>query len=112
VTDRVLKQQQFARCLARLILEIDRRGYAVTMAEGYVGDSIDKPGEDTPHRRGGTHFKRMGQDLNLWFGDQLLTDTEAHRPFGLWWEAQHPSARWGGHWGDGNHYSFEYEGVK
>jgi len=41
-----------------------------------------------------------------------LGDTEAHRELGEWWEKQHPQARWGGRFKDGNHYSFEHEGVK
>ena len=44
--------------------------------------------------------------------DDYLTDTKSHRELGEWWEKQHPLARWGGRWGDGNHYSIEHEGVR
>ena len=90
------------------------QGYRVTLAEGYVGDSIDKPGEDTPHLRRGTHFLRLGQDLNLWKDGVLLTDTESHRPFGEWWEKQDPDARWGGRFSsaDGNHYALTHGGYQ
>lgn len=107
----VAKQQRFAALLARLILFMLVRGCQVTLAEGYVGDSIDKPGEDTPHLRHGCHFMRLAQDLNLYRDGQLLTSTEAHRPFGEWWEKQDPEARWGGRWGDGGHYSLTHNGV-
>jgi hypothetical protein len=36
-----------------------------------------------------------------------LRQTSDHQRLGEWWEKQHPLARWGGRWGDGNHYSFE-----
>ena len=41
-----------------------------------------------------------------------LTDTEDHRKLGEFWEMLHPLCRWGGHWGDGNHYSIEHQGMK
>lgn len=58
------------------------------------------------------HGKRLAIDLHLFLEGRYLRTTEAHRELGEWWEQQHPLARWGGRFGDGNHYSFEHGGVK
>ncbi len=104
------KQALFARLLARLIYRIYAAGHEVTLGEGYIGDSIDKPGEDTPHRRTGLHFMRLAQDLNLFYRGEYRDRTEHWAPFGEWWEAQDPLCRWGGRFGDGNHFSLTHDG--
>ncbi len=58
------------------------------------------------------HRLRLAQDLNLFKDGQYVTDPEVYRPFGEWWKKQHPLARWGGDFGDYDHFSFEYGGVK
>lgn len=117
------KRRLFTRLLPGLIEEMRRRGYEVSLSEGYVGDSIDRPDEDSPHRRDGGHFKGIALDLNLHqcrcvpAHDQecprpaYLVTTEAHQPFGLYWKTLHPLCRWGGDFGDGNHYALEDQGV-
>lgn len=44
--------------------------------------------------------------------DDYSEDETFHRPIGEWWEMQHPLCRWGGRYGDPNHYSMEWNGVK
>jgi hypothetical protein len=119
------KRRLHTRLLAQLILEMRRRGYEVSLSEGYVGDSIDKPHEDSPHRRDGGHFKGIAVDVNLHKcrhvpahdfecpSPEYLTATAAHEPFGVFWEGLHPLARWGGRFRhpDGTHYSLEDGGV-
>jgi len=58
------------------------------------------------------HLQGLAIDLHLYRGGRYLTQTEDHTQLGEWWERQHPLARWGGRWGDGNHYSFEWQGRK
>lgn len=58
------------------------------------------------------HKVRLAIDLNLFRNGEFLEQSEDHRPLGEWWEQQHPLARWGGRFDDGNHYSFEHNGVK
>lgn len=58
------------------------------------------------------HKNKLADDLNLFKDGVFIDSTEGHRELGEWWEKQHPLARWGGRFGDGNHYSFEYQGVK
>jgi hypothetical protein len=108
------KQRRFAKLLPRLIDNIHERGYECT-----VGDAFRDPrlhGEmgvklGYGHPRSG-HKLRLAIDLNLFKNGVYLPNTEDHRIIGEWWEKQDPDARWGGRFNDGNHYSFEHEGVK
>lgn len=58
------------------------------------------------------HGQRLALDLNAFKAGELLTRTEEWRELGEYWEDLHESCRWGGHFGDGNHLSMEFNGVK
>lgn len=59
------------------------------------------------------HRLRLALDLNLFKDGKFLSDAADYLPFGAWWKAQNPEiAHWGGDWGDADHFSFEYQGVK
>ncbi len=58
------------------------------------------------------HIDRLAIDLNLDKDGVWQKTTEAHRELGEWWERQHPLCRWGGRFGDGNHYSVTYQGRR
>lgn len=61
------------------------------------------------------HSVGLAVDLNLFKDGVYLTTSESHAPLGAFWKTLHPLARWGGDFKprpDGNHYSFEYNGVK
>ena len=47
------------------------------------------------------------QLANLFKDGVFLTSSEAHRPFGDYWETLNPDNRWGGMWNDGNHYEMK-----
>lgn len=105
------RQVMFAKCLAKLILFADSKGWEVTLAEGYIGDSINKPSEDTPHLRSGTHFLRLGQDINLFInGKWITTMCEEYRILGEFWKSLSPLCFWGGDLKklDLNHFSVRY----
>lgn len=107
-------QAEFARHIPRLIDKAIALGFDVTLGDAYRDPRVHgavgtKLGYG--HARSG-HKQRLAIDLNLFRDGEFLTSTEAHRELGEWWEQQHPLARWGGRFNDGNHYSFEYEGVK
>lgn len=133
------KQSRFARMEAQLVLYMFSQGYEVTRGEGYRTDEqaeINRMGQANRlslaslikvrfptlaqciENNGRTvsqssvHPLRLASDLNLFKNGDFLSDSEAHRPFGEWWERQSTDARWGGRWGDGNHYSLEHNGVK
>lgn len=99
-------QQEFAHHVARLIQYAESLGYGVTF-----GDAFRDPRVTYGHPKS-VHRQRLAVDLNLFKNGIYLTATNDHLPLGTWWKAQHPSARWGGDFEDGNHYSFEYEGMK
>ncbi len=107
-------QTEFARLVPRLIDQAFAMGYEVTLGDAYRDPRVFGPlGQSRGYGHpSSAHKRRMALDLNLFRNGAFLGTTEAHRPLGEWWEKQHPSARWGGRFGDGNHYSFEYEGVK
>lgn len=107
------KQRLFARLVALLLTEIQDKGYGVTLGWAY------RPPECAAHLadagqgiRSSLHCDRIAIDLNLFHGDEYLTDTEAHRPFGHYWESLHPLAVWGGRFADGNHYAVTHDGRR
>lgn len=99
-------QAEFAVCVARLILRAYQLGYQVTFGDAYRDPRVTYGHPNSVHR------KRLAVDLNLFKDGKYLSATEDHKVLGEWWKSQHPLARWGGDFEDGNHYSFEYEGMK
>lgn len=107
------KQVAFARLVPRLIDKAFEWGYEVTLGDAYRDPKVHG---DIGVRKSYSHPKsahkvRLAIDLNLFKGGEYLEGTDAHRALGEWWEKQHELARWGGRFGDGNHYSFEHDGV-
>lgn len=107
------KQSYFVKCLCLLFQFVTLRGWELTLAEGYIGDSIDKPSEDTPHMRHGTHFNRLGIDVNLFVEGKWISEmSDQWKELGEFWVQLDPElCRWGGHWGDPNHFSITHRGV-
>ena len=102
------KQREFTRQVGRLLGQAYAMGFEVTLGDAHrsveEATRLKKPNSN--------HTRSLAIDLNLFKKGVYLTGTEDHRPLGIWWEAQNPLARWGGRFKDGNHYSFEHEGVK
>lgn len=109
------------KCLGKLITYAYSKGYEFTLAEGYVGDSINKPSEDTPHLRHGAHFNRLGIDLNLFIAGVWITNGShpAWADLAAYWEGLDPLCRSGYNFKDNsgkprrdsNHFSLFHEGV-
>lgn len=108
------KQSEFARLVPRLIDRAYELGYEVTLGDAYRDARVHGAfGTKQGYGRARScHKLRLAIDLNLFKDGEFLGTTEAHRPLGEWWEQQHPDARWGGHFDDGNHYSFEHQGAQ
>lgn len=90
--------------VARLIY-----GVFPSLAEALVNNGKAGGIKNSVHQLG------LAVDINLFKGGVYLTSSEDHRALGEWWKSQHPLASWGGDFRpkpDGNHYSFEYDGVK
>lgn len=62
------------------------------------------------HRLSSNHYNKLAIDLNLFKNGKYLDKTEDHRELGEYWESI--GGAWGGRFGDGNHYSLEYNGMK
>ena len=108
------KQSEFARLVPRLIDKAYELGYEVTLGDAYRDPRVHGQfGTKAAYGRARScHKLRLAIDLNLFKDGKFLGTTEAHRPLGEWWEGQHPDARWGGQFNDGNHYSFEHGGAQ
>jgi len=111
------KQSLFARLLAGLLIEAERQGYQVTLGEAWrPPETVAIYAADGRGSASSVHPLRLAVDLNLfaWNEDAgrwvYLTSTESHRTLGEWWEQRHELCRWGGRFGDGNHYSLFYNG--
>lgn len=107
-------QMAFVRLIPRLIDKAFEMGYGVTLGDAYRDPRVHgalgvKVGYGHPKS---AHKNRLAIDLNLFKNGKFLSSTEDHRKLGEWWEQQHPLARWGGRFDDGNHYSIEYQGVR
>lgn len=114
-TQLTLGQQQrlFAKLVAQLIQKIYAEGYEVTL------DWCYRPPEVAAYYnakgigvRSSLHTQHLAIDLNLFKDGNYLKETHDHLPFGDWWEELHPLCRWGGHFGDGNHYSMTFGGIQ
>jgi len=107
------KQSTFVSLVAQLILEANRRGYELTFAEAYRPPEqaalMAKQGKGI---KKSLHIDRLAIDLNLFKNGKFLSSSDDHEELGNYWESLHPLTRWGGRFGDGNHYSLEHEGRK
>jgi len=110
------KQSGFALLVARLILQAEKWGYEVTFGEAWRSPEeaarLAKLGKGI---KNSLHTSRLAIDLNLFRDGKYLSSTESHRRLGEWWEKQSSGdleCCWGGHFGDGNHYSIGHEGKR
>ena len=113
------KQARFTVMVGKLIAYADKKGYRLTWGDayrdprlhGYVGT---KKGYG---RRDSCHKIRLAVDFNLFKKDEhgrwrYLRSTKAHKELGEYWESLSEDAAWGGHFGDGNHYSISHQGRR
>jgi hypothetical protein len=107
------KQRLFAGLVGKLLVHIYEQGYEVSLDWAY------RPPEVAAYYasigvgiRSSLHTLKLAIDLNLFKNGVWLRNTEDHRPFGTWWKQQHTRCRWGGDFGDGNHYSLEWNGER
>lgn len=107
------KQRLFSLLVSRLLSRAYELGYELSLGEAYrppeTAALYAKKGKGIS---GSLHSQRLAIDLNLFQDGTYLRKSEDHRPLGEWWEKQHELCRWGGRFGDGNHYSFEHGGKK
>jgi hypothetical protein len=111
------KQVEFSKLVPLLINKAFELGYTVTLGEVYRSPEeakrLAKLGKGIENS---LHTVRLAIDLNLFRNGTYLTDNEAHRTLGTYWESLSNgkpfTTYWGGHFGDGNHYSITHENRK
>lgn len=106
------KQRLFSLLMSQLIIWIYEQGYEVTEGDANRDPRVfGKMGVKKGYgRKNSNHKQRLARDLNLFLNRRWLTETEDHKFIGEKWESMHELCRWGGHFDDGNHYSFEHNG--
>ncbi|HEN3636319.1 TPA: M15 family metallopeptidase [Yersinia enterocolitica] len=108
------KQAVFTVMIAQLINWADEHGYRLTFGEAYR--TPEQAALNAKNGKGITnslHTQRLAVDFNLFVNGQYQTNTEAYKPLGEYWESI--GGTWGGRFKsnpDGNHFSFEHNGVK
>ena len=103
------KQSEFVTQIALLIIWVTKREEDWKLTFGDAA-RIDRRG----HMPNSNHYIRLAIDLNLFVDGEWITDSShpVWEQIGEAWEGMHPMARWGGRFGDGNHFSFEHKGVR
>jgi len=100
------KQSRFALMVAQLILFAYSEGYEITLGHAERCEVCPVGLANSNHK------VRLAIDLHLFRDGSYLRSTEDHRVLGEFWEDLARDARWGGRFGDGNHYSLEHHGVR
>ena len=108
------KQRLFTHHIGLLIQYAYGCGFELTVGDAYRDPRVfgavgAKQGYG---RRESNHKVRLAMDFNLFKDGKYLDKTEDHRKLGEFWESLSPMCVWGGHFNDGNHYSFEHKGNK
>jgi len=107
------KQSLFASLVPGLIEFAISEGYEVTLGEAYRSpEEAARLAKLGVGLKNSLHIDKLAIDLNLFKDGKYLSSTASHEPLGAFWELLHPLCRWGGRFGDGNHYSLEHEGRK
>lgn len=112
------KQFFFARTLSDFIKTLTGLGwnYGVTLGEAYrTKEQAQRYASEGKGISDSLHTDRLAIDLNLFRGRQFLTNTEDYREAGELWESYSTDefqCHWGGHFGDGNHFSVGHDGRK
>ena len=101
------KQREFAESLVEFLHQLME-----TYEELYFtfGDFTATTG----HMLGSLHYQRLAADINFFWRGKYLQEygdaPELWEDIGRRWEGINPDARWGGAFGDLNHFSFAHEG--
>jgi hypothetical protein len=107
------KQELFSYHAALLVLKAVEMGYGVRSGDAFRDPRVHgEIGEKVGYgHKNSAHKLKLARDLYLTRHGVYLQNTEDYRELGEWWEKQHPLARWGGRFADGNHFSFWHNGM-
>ena len=109
-------QTLFVACLGELFTYATRKGYKLTLAEGFIAtprkSRDDKWFPDGVHMENSLHYDRLAQDMNLFVGELLIRDSShpIWLELGKFWEGLSPECAWGGRFSkpDAGHFSIRY----
>lgn len=110
------KQELFVRLEVKLLakaLELgDRDGFTVRGGDAFRDPRVhgiygEKRGYGATFS---LHKLKLARDLNFVKDGRLLDKSEDFEELGTWWCQQHELCRWGGPFGDGNHFSVTHDG--
>lgn len=109
-------QQIFSLYITYLIQFAYKSGYTISVGEFLRLDvQAEANAKSGAGIKNSLHKKKLAADLNLFKAGKYLSETSAHKPLGDYWESlstEHVICHWGGKFGDGNHYSIGYKGIK
>ncbi len=105
------KQRLFTQLVGHLIARIYASGYEATFGEAWrTPEQAALNADRGVGIANSLHVDRLAIDLNLFKDGVYLSKSTDWEPFGLYWEGLHEDCRWGGRFGDGNHFSFTHGG--
>ena len=105
------QQRRFTRMIADLVIWAYDHGYELSYGEAWrTPQQAEWNAANGRGIKASLHGLRLAVDFNLFIDGKYQTSTEAHRPLGEEWERR--GGTWGGRFGDGNHYSLEWRGIK
>jgi len=101
------KQSLHVKLFGQLIQRAYELGYELTWGDAA---RIDRRG----HMPNSLHYVRLAVDVNLFVDGEWISDGShpSWSVLGEYWENLHPLARWGGRFGDANHFSITHGGKK
>ena len=113
------KQRRFTYEIAKLVIwAYDELGVQLSKGDAFRDQRVHGHfGKKKAYgRRRSCHKLKLAQDFNLftWDGKKWVyrSSTAAHAKIGAKWESMGEDHRWGGHYNDGNHYSFTIWGAQ
>lgn len=84
------------------------QGYELSFGDAFRHPkfSMEKLGDNSYYHDWSFHCKRLAIDINAFKEDKWLDKSDDFKPLGEYWESLDPMCSWGGHWNDGNHFSY------
>jgi len=107
------KRVLFTGLVARLIDKAFRLGFEAAGNEWLRSAAVAKANAEAGVGIADSlHIDGLALDLILYKDGEWLKKTESYLGLGEWWEQQHELCRWGGRFGDGNHFSLAHRGRR
>lgn len=107
------KRCRFSLMFAQLIIYANELGYEAAIDQVKRSElEASNNAANGSGIRNSNHIHGLAGDLLLYRDGSYLRATADHMQLGQFWESLSEDARWGGRFGDGNHYSLEHNGIK